>query len=74
MLLYVLPVSVLSFMVLYVHINHMAYEGWGQNGIGNESPGLTPSSHSSSALTVSVDNLHSFVQVVFRLFVGFQKG
>ena len=46
MLLYVLPASILFFMVLYVHINQ-AYEGWGQNRIGNESLGPPPSSHSS---------------------------
>ena len=67
------PASILFFMVLYVHINQ-AYEGWGQKRIGNESLGPPPSSHSSWALTVSVDNLHSFVQVVFRLFVSFQEG
>ena len=40
-----------SFMMLYVHRNHVAYLGQGKNGIVNESPGPPPPcSHSSWAL------------------------
>ena len=39
-----------SFTVIYVHGNSMAYQGWGKNWIGNESPGPPPCLHSSWAL------------------------